>query len=160
MVRLNRQPTSLTSIVKQVLEVARTQAMLKSIKLIEQVAPEHLRVEADHDMMHQAVLNLVSNAIKYTPDGGTVKISVAADQRRGVVVCDVSDTGIGIPPEDLPCIFDKFHRVQADSKLASGTGLGLALTKHIIETLHGGKLSVTSERGKGSTFGFELRIMA
>jgi two-component system phosphate regulon sensor histidine kinase PhoR len=82
------------------------------------------------------------------------------DDRRKVAICQFSDTGAGIPPEDLPRIFDKFYRVQANNKLAKGTGLGLTLVKHIIETVHEGKLSVTSEVGKGSTFSFELPIIA
>jgi signal transduction histidine kinase len=104
-------------------------------------------------------MNLVSNSIKYTPDGGKVIVSVTVDERRGKVVCDVSDTGLGIPAEDLPRIFDKFYRVQANCKIAKGTGLGLTLVKHIIETVHDGKLSVTSEAGKGSTFSFELPVL-
>ena len=86
-------------------------------------------------------------------------MTVSVDERRGVAVCDVSDTGAGIPAEDLPRIFDKFYRVKANQKLAKGTGLGLTLVKHIIETVHDGKLSVTSEQGKGSTFSVELPVM-
>jgi len=81
------------------------------------------------------------------------------DERLGTAVCDVVDTGIGIPAEDLPRIFDKFYRVQANQKAAKGTGLGLTLVKHIIETVHDGKLSVASEPGKGSAFSFELPIL-
>jgi len=139
--------------------VALPQAKLKSISLIDRLAPVYYQVEADRDMIYQAVLNLVSNAIKYTPEGGTVKVSVSVDERRGLAVCEVADTGLGIPTEDLPHIFDKFYRVQANSKLAKGTGMGLTLAKHIVETVHDGKLSVTSEQGKGSTFGFEMPIL-
>jgi two-component system phosphate regulon sensor histidine kinase PhoR len=159
-VKVVKEPISLTAVVKQAIDVASPQAKAKSHKLAEQLAPVYYQVEADRDMIYQAVLNLLSNAIKYTPDGGTITVRVSVDERRSVAVCDVSDTGAGIPPEDLPRIFDKFYRVRANSKLAKGTGLGLTLVKHIIETVHDGKMSVTSEIGKGSTFSFELPVMA
>jgi two-component system phosphate regulon sensor histidine kinase PhoR len=158
-VKVVKEPMSLTAVAKQVLDVARVQAEAKNVALAERLAPVYYQVEADHDMMYQVVMNLVSNAIKYTPAGGSVKVSVSADERRGVAVCDVSDTGAGIPAEDLPHIFDKFYRVRANRKLAKGSGLGLTLVKHIVETVHEGKLSVTSEQGKGSTFSVELPVM-
>ena len=158
-VKVVREPTSLTSVAKQVLDVAAPQAKLKGIELVENLAPVYHQIEADRDMVYQAVLNLISNAIKYTPEGGKVTVSVSADEQRGVAVCNVSDTGMGIPADDLSHIFDKFFRVRANNKMAKGTGLGLTLVKHIVEMVHDGKLSVTSEEGKGSTFGFELPIM-
>jgi len=158
-VKVVREPVSLTAVAKQVLDVVSPQAKAKDLQIVDRLAPVYHQVEGDYDMLCQAVLNLVSNAIKYTPDGGTITVSVTADERRGVAVCEVSDTGMGIPAEDLPHIFDKFYRVQAMNKMAKGTGLGLTLVKHIIETVHDGKLSVTSEAGKGSTFSFELPVI-
>ncbi|MCK4601278.1 MAG: PAS domain-containing sensor histidine kinase, partial [Phycisphaerae bacterium] len=158
-VKVVREPISLTSVVKQVLEVASPQAKAKNIKVIERLAPVYYQIEADHDMIYQAVMNLVSNAIKYTPADGAITVSVVIDERRGVAVCDVSDTGAGIAADDLPHIFDKFYRVKGSSKMAKGTGLGLTLAKHIVENVHDGKLSVTSEMDKGSTFGIELPIL-
>jgi len=158
-VKVTKEPTSLTGVVKQVLDVARPQAKAKKLEVVERLAPVYYQIESDHDMIYQAVMNLVSNAVKYTPEKGTITVSVSVDERRGVVVCDVSDTGAGIPTEDLPHIFDKFYRVKNNSKLAKGTGLGLTLVKHIVETVHDGKLSVTSEQGKGSTFSFELPLL-
>jgi len=160
LVKVVREAVSLTVIAKQVMDVAGPQARLKHIELVDLLAPVYYQVEADRDMLYQAVLNMVSNAIKYTPDGGTVKVSVSVDERRSMAVCRVSDTGVGIPHDELPHIFDKFYRVRANSKQGKGTGLGLALTKHIIETVHGGKLTVSSEVGKGSTFAFELPVVA
>ncbi len=159
MVKVIREPVSLTAIAKQVLDVAAPQAKLNNINLIERLAPVCDQIEADRDMIFQAVLNLVSNAIKYTPAGGSVTVSVVTDERRNMAVCDVSDTGVGIPADNIGHVFDKFYRVEANKKIAKGTGLGLTLTKHIIETVHDGKLSVRSTEGKGSTFGFELPIL-
>ena len=158
-VKVVKEPLSLTGVMKQVLDVVAPQAKAKNLKIVERLAPVYYQVEADHDMIHQAVLNLLSNAIKYTPEGGTITAGVTVDERRDIVVCDVSDNGAGIPTEDLPHIFDKFYRVSANCKLAKGTGLGLTLVKHIVETVHSGKLSVTSEVGKGSTFSFELPVL-
>jgi two-component system phosphate regulon sensor histidine kinase PhoR len=158
-VRVVREPISLTEVAKQVLDVLLPQARLKDIKLVDRLAPVYHQVEADKDMIYQAVLNLGGNALKYTPQGGTVTLSASVDERRGVALVEVSDTGVGISPEDLPHIFDKFYRVQSHTKMAKGTGLGLTLVKHIVETVHDGKLSVTSETGKGSTFSFELPIL-
>jgi two-component system phosphate regulon sensor histidine kinase PhoR len=158
-VKVVREPISLSGVAKQVLDVSSPQAKLKNLKLVEKLAPVYYQVEADNDMIYQAVMNLVSNAVKYTPEGGTVMVTVGADERRQVAFCEVSDTGLGVPAEELPRIFDKFYRVQASSKMAKGTGLGLPLVKHIVETVHDGKLSVTSEVGKGSTFRFELPLL-
>ena len=158
-VKVVKEPISLTSVVKQVLDVVVPQARAKQLDIVDRLAPVYVQVEADHDMIYQAVLNLLSNAIKYTPDGGSITAAVEVDERRGVVSVDISDTGAGIGPEELPHIFDKFYRVSANNKLAKGTGLGLTLVKHIIETVHGGKLCVTSETGKGSTFSFELPVL-
>ena len=158
-VKVVKEPISLPEVAKAALDVALPQARAKSIELTEHLAPVYYEVEADRDMIYQAILNLLSNAIKYTPDGGQVKLSVTADERRQVAVCEVQDTGRGIPADDLPHIFDKFYRVRANCKMAKGTGLGLTLVKHIVETAHEGKLSVVSEPGKGSCFSFELPLL-
>jgi two-component system, OmpR family, phosphate regulon sensor histidine kinase PhoR len=158
-VKVVRQPISLTGVVKRVLDVAAPQAKLKNLQLEERLAPVFYQVEADEDMIYQAAMNLVSNAIKYTPNGGKIVVEVSVDERRGVAVCGVADDGAGIPEADLPHIFEKFYRVNANKKLAKGTGLGLTLVKHILESVHNGQLSVTSEEGHGSTFSFELPVL-
>jgi len=102
------------------------------------------------------VWNLVSNAVKYTPDGGTITLSLF--QEGDWARLEVTDTGIGIPPEHLPHIFDRFYRVdKARSRAGGGTGLGLAIVKGIAEQ-HGGRVSVISEPGKGSTFTVWLKL--
>jgi len=159
-VKVVREPISLTGVVKRVLDVAAPQAKLKNIELEERLAPVFYQVEADQDMIYQAAMNLVSNAIKYTPSGGKIVVEVMVDERRGVAACAVADDGAGIPATDLPHIFEKFYRVKANKKLAKGTGLGLTLVKHIVESVHNGELSVTSEEGQGSTFCFELPVLS
>jgi two-component system OmpR family sensor kinase len=116
---------------------------------------EDLWVKGDGHKLDQMVNNLVTNAVKYTPDGGTITLSLHQD---GDWAClEVADTGIGISPEHLPHIFDRFYRVdKAHSRAGGGTGLGLAIVKGIAQQ-HGGTVTVTSEPGKGSTFSVRLK---
>jgi two-component system phosphate regulon sensor histidine kinase PhoR len=107
-------------------------------------------VLADRDRLVQIVINLVDNAIKYTPEGGRVTVQ-AQHASDGQVEVDVIDTGIGIPPADLPRITERFYRVDtARSREPGGTGLGLAIVKHLVFA-HGGQLRIESEPGRGTT---------
>jgi two-component system phosphate regulon sensor histidine kinase PhoR len=102
------------------------------------------------------VRNLVDNAIRYTPAGGSVEVTLAADD--GEAVLTVSDTGVGIPTRDLPRVFERFYRVdRARSRETGGTGLGLSIVRHVVEN-HGGRVSVDSELGRGTRF--EVRLPA
>ena len=117
---------------------------------------EDLWVKGDAHRLDQLIGNLVGNAIKYTPERGTVTLSLYQDGDWARL--DVADTGMGIPAEHLPHIFERFYRVdKAHSRRSGGSGLGLAIVKGIAEQ-HGGKVSVTSEPGKGSTFSVWLRL--
>jgi signal transduction histidine kinase len=108
----------------------------------------------DERKIKQILLNLLSNAVKFTPEGG--RIDLKARQSDGEVAISVSDTGIGIAPKDQAKIFEEFRQVGSDyAHKTEGTGLGLTLAKKFVE-LHGGKIWVTSEVGKGSTFTFTL----
>lgn len=128
-------------------EHARQQGITLVIDCPEQGLP---KTAADHGRLEQVLLNLLDNAIKYTPSGGTVTLS--AEQRGEQVALVVSDTGVGIPAKDLPRIFERFYRVdEGRSREQGGTGLGLAIVKHIVQ-LHGGEIQVTSEAGRGSRF--------
>jgi signal transduction histidine kinase/putative methionine-R-sulfoxide reductase with GAF domain len=111
------------------------------------------QVRADERKIRQVVLNLFSNAIKFTPEGGS--ISVRAIPGAGVVEVSVSDTGVGIAPEDQEAIFEEFRQVGTAAKKVEGTGLGLALSRKFIE-LHGGRIWVQSQLGEGSTFTFTI----
>jgi two-component system phosphate regulon sensor histidine kinase PhoR len=118
-------------------------------------------VLADRERIARVLLNLIHNAIKFTPAGGTIRVSAQAGD--GVVTFSVSDTGVGISADDLPRVFERFYKVdparsgRADSVGSSGTGLGLAIAKHTVQS-HGGRIWVTSHPGAGATFSFTLPI--
>jgi len=111
------------------------------------------RVEIDEDLIRQVLLNLVNNAVKYTPEGGTV--TVLASEDAATVRVAVTDTGPGIPADELHRIFRQFYRASGASEAAEGAGLGLSIVKNIID-LHGGHIDVASEPGRGSTFAVHL----
>lgn len=157
-VRVQREHVGLPRLVHEVIEVMRPQARAKRIELVEVPTPLFFQVFADKDMIYQATLNLVSNAIKYTREGGRVTVSIHIDEQGRTVSVAVADNGVGIPPDDLPHVFDKFYRVNDHKKMARGTGLGLALVRQIIETVHAGKIDVKSTVGTGSTFTFTLPL--
>ncbi len=114
------------------------------------IQPPEVMLKVDPRRIRQVLSNLLSNAIKYTPAGGTV--TLAADVNPTEVIVRVEDTGLGIPPDDLTRIFDKFHRVDTTEHMAiQGTGLGLSIVKAIVEQ-HRGRIWVTSQLGKGSCF--------
>jgi len=159
LVKINKQPQSLSVILKEAIEVITPQAKTKNITIEERVPPAFYTTNIDRDMLYQAVLNLMSNSVKYTPDGGRLTVETIVDESGRKVIAQVTDTGVGIPAKDLPFVFDKFYRVEANSKMAKGTGLGLSLVKHIVENVHQGRVFVKSEVGKGSTFGFELDLV-
>ncbi len=118
---------------------------------------ETARVLADPDKIEQVLVNLLDNAIKYSPRGGEVRVNISRQHR--MVRCSVTDPGVGIPPEHLPHVFEKFHRVDNRStREVYGTGLGLYVSKSIVEA-HGGNIWVESEPGKGSTFHFTLPLL-
>ena len=110
----------------------------------------------DERKFKQIVLNLLTNAVKFTPEGGTV--TLGARRMNGAYVFDVRDTGVGISTEDQEAIFEEFRQVGSDyERKAEGTGLGLALTRRLVK-LHGGDIRVDSAPGRGSTFTFTLPL--
>jgi two-component system phosphate regulon sensor histidine kinase PhoR len=109
-------------------------------------------VLADATRVQQVVVNLLHNAIKFTPEGGQVAVNVSLQARE--ILFAISDVGIGIAADDLPRIFERFYKVDR-SRATSGTGLGLAIARHLVEA-HGGRIWAESEVGKGSTFYFTI----
>lgn len=124
----------------------------KGLELETSIAQGLPPMKLDPDLVAQVATNLISNAIKFTKAPGKIRVSVAP--RNGGAVCEVADSGIGIPPESLPKLFRPFERA-SNAPGSTGTGLGLALTKSIVE-MHGGTIRAESELGKGSRFSFEL----
>ena len=143
-------PAALSNAMTLVRERAQRHAIAMSL----QVAPEVGMVRADERKFKQILLNLLTNAVKFTPDGGTVDVHAA--RVDGVLQVAVADTGIGIAPEDQAAVFEEFRQVGRHyTNKQEGTGLGLALTKRFVE-LHGGALTLESAPGQGSTFTFTL----
>ncbi|HEY7269410.1 MAG TPA: ATP-binding protein, partial [Dehalococcoidia bacterium] len=149
---------SLTEAVRNSVTMVRERAANHGIALTYEVAPEADDVVADERKVKQVLFNLLSNAVKFTPDGG--KVSIRAWREADEVRVSVADTGIGIAPQDLEVIFEEFRQASdVDGRSHEGTGLGLTLTKRMVE-LHGGRIAVESEPGKGSTFMFTLAAAA
>jgi signal transduction histidine kinase len=145
------------SLLNEVYKEARAEAKAAGINLEWQPTDSNLPVRGDAMHLKQAVINLIDNAIKYNRPGGSVKLSTRADSQS--VIIQVSDTGIEISPEDLPCVFDRFFRVdKSRSRGQGGSGLGLAIVKKIIED-HGGTVSAESVLGEGSTFRISLPVL-
>jgi two-component system phosphate regulon sensor histidine kinase PhoR len=154
-VTLRRTPVALAEVVDSVLELARAKAAGGRVGLIADVQPADLAVHADHDRLAQILINLVDNAVKYTPEGGWVTVR-ARGIESGRVEVRVRDTGIGIPAADLPRITERFYRVdKARSRELGGTGLGLAIVKHLV-LAHGGELAIDSRENEGTTVTFTL----
>lgn len=144
-----KEAINLYSVYRRVEDMLMISARTKNISL-NCNADETIKIAANADYVKQIILNLVDNAIKYTPENGDVNVKIFADKDDAVI--KVSDTGMGIPKEDQARIFERFYRVdKARSREIGGTGLGLAITKHIAMNL-GGTISVESELEKGSTF--------
>lgn len=149
-VKVNKRPQSLNEVLQEAYNVLAPTAELKNIRLQCEFSSMYLGVFADHDTLLQAAINLGSNAIKYTPPGG--KATIRSRLHDHEVWLEVQDTGVGLSEEDRMKVFEKFYRVKKDSTMAPGTGLGLPLVKHIVEDVHGGRVEVESELGKGSIF--------
>lgn len=144
---LDRHPVSLSSFLEDIAEALSALARQKKITLRTEEVSQAI-IEADVMHLPRAVVKILENAIKYTPEYGT--ISISADQRQDAVVVRITDTGVGIEPSQLPFVFDRFYRADT-SRSGSGFGLGLSIARSIIEA-HGGKIEVSSTPGQGTTF--------
>lgn len=153
-VALRPEPTDLNDALEPVLAIMRSQAEGKGVSLDAALPTDLPPVLADPDRLEQILINLVDNAVKFTPSEG--RVTVSATLRDTMIEVAVADTGVGIPSTDLPRITERFYRVdRARSRELGGTGLGLAIVKHLVQT-HGGELRIESELGKGTTVRFTL----
>ncbi|MGC8837381.1 MAG: GAF domain-containing protein [Anaerolineae bacterium] len=154
--RLDLQPMQVQEVVEEVVGSLRGRAEAKGLRVRVDVPQGLPAVMADRDRITQVVLNLMDNAVRYTPEGGEIAVRVElADE---VLLVHVQDTGIGIAPEEQGRIFERFYRSEdARVQETEGTGLGLAIVKSLVE-MHGGRVWVESELGKGSTFSFTIPL--
>jgi signal transduction histidine kinase len=155
--RMEFAATDLPSLINNVVGLFQTEAVKKEIHLSAEVPLQMPRLLFDGDRIEQVVINLVGNALKFTNAGGQINVRLQYDSGSEIVKIAVSDSGVGIAPEDQDVIFDEFTQVErhAAHRHRDGTGLGLAIVKRIVEA-HLGAISVESEPGRGSTFTITL----
>jgi signal transduction histidine kinase len=152
-VELELGTLSLREALQRGVVMVREAATKQGVQLSLELAPGAVLIEGDERRLRQVIFNLLSNAVKFTPDGGSVV--VASSQMDHEVQVSVTDTGPGIAPEDQERIFEEFQQTGVGVEQREGTGLGLALSKRLVE-LHGGRIWVESETGHGSRFVFTL----
>jgi signal transduction histidine kinase len=156
-IALMKSPTEVETLVRRVVSKYELQAQQQHIALSVQSAVDALQIEIDEMRIEQVLANLIVNALRYTPAGGSVSVSVSETPTKVAIV--VSDTGQGIPQEDIHHIFERFYRVdKSRSRDGGGTGLGLAIAKHLVE-LHSGTIEVDSQVGKGTMMVVKLPKM-
>jgi hypothetical protein len=157
-VRLNIQPVDLPNVVRTAVESLQPAVAAKGLRLQTVIDPQAAPISGDPDRLQQIVWNLVSNAVKFTPKGGRIQVRLERNDSQVDVV--VSDTGVGIKPEFLPHIFERFRQADsATTRQYGGLGLGLAIVRHLVE-LHGGTVEAASGgAGRGATFRVRLPVM-
>ncbi len=153
--KLQKEPTDLATLVNETVASFRAQADAAGIESSAEVEAGLPTLEIDTARIRQVLENLIANALRFTPRGGRIDVqcSVVGDPPKSVQVC-VSDTGAGIPPDELPHIFERFYK----SRDSRGTGLGMAIAKNLVAA-HGGEISAQSEPGKGTTIRFSLPVV-
>lgn len=148
--KLDLKEMNLEQLIKDVVRQMKPNLDAKSLELKVHIRGKLNRVKADHDKLVQVLMNLLANAIAYTPQKGEIEVSASEDEQN--IHLSVKDTGIGISEEDLPFIFERFYRVdKSRSRKTGGTGVGLTIVKDLIEA-HGGKVEVKSTLGTGTEF--------
>ena len=154
-IEIVRKPINATSVAKRAAESLEHVAGKKKVRLQTDIAEYLPELMGDENKIYSMITNLVNNAIKFTPENGTV--SVSAQLVNNELVVKVSDTGMGIPKDDMSKIFGRFYRVHRPGKQIQGTGLGLAIVKEIV-IRHDGRIDVESKIEKGSTFTVYLPV--
>ncbi|HAJ26432.1 MAG TPA: hypothetical protein DCG53_04175 [Syntrophus sp. (in: bacteria)] len=149
-IKLQFREVAVSEIMEEVLKTVAPQAAAKKITLAENFPEGVPAVLADRDRVFQILLNILDNAVKFTPEGGAIKITTAQRDAETVAV-RIADTGIGIPKNDLPRLGERFYRVEKTrSRDSGGTGLGLSIVKHLMAA-HGGRVEIDSTPGQGTT---------
>ncbi|MBC1562910.1 two-component system histidine kinase PnpS [Listeria booriae] len=151
-VSMNLEEVDVEDVVIATMDTVRALAVEKGIQLIPPNLAAPIMIQAERDRLQQILINLISNAIVYTPQNGEVSVGVTENTANETVTITVTDNGIGIPVKDIDRIFERFYRVdRARSRHSGGTGLGLSIVKHIVESC-GGQINVESIEGEGTTF--------
>jgi two-component system phosphate regulon sensor histidine kinase PhoR len=153
---LRLEPLNLNAVIQDIIQQLSPLAGRQQVAITTNLAPDLPEVRADQDRMRQTIINLVHNAIKFNKPGGRVVLSTRLD--KDAVTLEVTDTGIGISPEELPHVFERFYKADK-ARSHGGSGLGLAIAKHTIQA-HGGKIWAQSTEGQGSSFSFSLPLKA
>lgn len=150
---LDKEPCLVGEFIKKTAEPFITQSKMHKFEIV--VPKEPVEIKADKDKMAQVLKNLINNAVKYSPYGG--KIQIKGEMKKSFYEVSVNDEGLGMTPEQVEKIFDKFYRADATNTAIEGTGLGMSIVKHIVET-HGGTVLVESEYGKGTKVTFTIPL--
>jgi signal transduction histidine kinase len=154
---LERSHFDLNELIQMIVEILQPEAMRKEMTIQYQPPSSSIYITADRQKIQRIITNLVANAVKYTPHQGQICLKLWANGRYAVT--EVQDNGYGIPPEQIPYIFERFRRVPGHQRKAMGTGLGLAIVKSLVEAHHG-HISVVSQEDTGSTFTLKLPLQA
>jgi signal transduction histidine kinase len=155
-IRLDFAPVALDELAADLVDQMKPLAEDRAVRL-EMDAAGRVVARGNEPRLRQLVLNLLDNAIKYTPAGGHIRVAVSREDDAALLT--ISDTGIGIPPGDLPRVFERFYRVdRARSKTVEGVGLGLSIAKWIVDA-HGGEIKVESAPGQGTTFRIQFPLV-
>ena len=152
--KITKAPIDIREVVLENVNVFQHQTDKHTFKV--NLSHDLVKIEADKDKINQVIENLISNALKFSPEGGEITVSIK--ETKDELKISVTDEGIGIPEKDLLHVFEKFYRASnASSEAIGGTGLGLGIVKYIVES-HGGRISAKSKLGRGSTFNFILPV--
>ncbi len=151
---LQKSPVNIADVATSAVERLKAQSERAGLRLETRIASDLPRASVDEGRIEQVLVNLIHNAIKFTPPGGRIDITAKVD--GDMLVVSVSDTGVGISTDDLPRVFERFYKADR-ARAGGGTGLGLAIAKHVVEA-HGGRIWVESVEGRGATFSFSILL--
>ncbi len=154
---LHPESLSLPDVLDQVLAIVAARVSEKKLRIVKEIPAEAPKITADRDRLAQILLNIVDNAVKFTPPGGTLTVT-ASSEEKGFLTVRITDTGVGIPKGEIPRLGERFYRAdKARSRELGGTGLGLSIVKHLMRA-HGGRMTIDSTPGRGTTVSLTFPI--